>query len=77
MSRLISLFLSYRSINRNDLQTYIKEHYKGPRIVLAAAGGRTKSLLFAPCPAVLPQTPKNYSLRIKIFDDFSCQVAPE
>lgn len=28
-----------RSINRNDLVEYITTHYKGPRIVLAAAGG--------------------------------------
>ena len=28
-----------RSINRNDLQDYISTHYKGPRIVLAGAGG--------------------------------------
>ncbi|XP_021240213.1 mitochondrial-processing peptidase subunit beta isoform X1 [Numida meleagris] len=28
-----------KSINRNDLVEYITTHYKGPRIVLAAAGG--------------------------------------
>merc|ERR1719474_952403 len=28
-----------KSINRNDLVEYISSHYKGPRIVLAAAGG--------------------------------------
>ncbi|XP_037745127.1 mitochondrial-processing peptidase subunit beta isoform X1 [Chelonia mydas] len=28
-----------KSINRNDLVEYITAHYKGPRIVLAAAGG--------------------------------------
>ncbi|XP_071810304.1 LOW QUALITY PROTEIN: mitochondrial-processing peptidase subunit beta-like [Asterias amurensis] len=28
-----------KSINRNDLVEYISTHYKGPRIVLAAAGG--------------------------------------
>lgn len=28
-----------KTINRQDLQTYIKTHYKGPRIVLAASGG--------------------------------------
>lgn len=28
-----------KTISRNDLQQYIRTHYKGPRIVLAAAGG--------------------------------------
>jgi len=28
-----------QSINRNDLLNYITTHYKGPRMVLAAAGG--------------------------------------
>lgn len=28
-----------QSINRNDLLEYITTHYKGPRMVLAAAGG--------------------------------------
>ncbi|KAK2148358.1 hypothetical protein LSH36_501g05002 [Paralvinella palmiformis] len=28
-----------KSINRQDLVNYIKDHYKGPRMVLAAAGG--------------------------------------
>ncbi|XP_014784742.1 mitochondrial-processing peptidase subunit beta [Octopus bimaculoides] len=28
-----------KTINRNDLKEYISTHYKGPRIVLAAAGG--------------------------------------
>merc|ERR1719383_1711881 len=30
-----------KSINRNDLTQYIKTHYKGPRMVLAGAGGVT------------------------------------
>lgn len=34
----------YRSINRKDLVDYITTHYKGPRIVLAAAGGKFKFL---------------------------------
>lgn len=29
-----------RTINRGDLVEYITTHYKGPRIVLAAAGGK-------------------------------------
>ena len=32
--------LYYRSISRDDLQDYVKAHYKGPRVVLAAAGGK-------------------------------------
>ena len=28
-----------RTINRNDLLEYIGCHYKGPRVVLAGAGG--------------------------------------
>ena len=28
-----------RSISRQDLVDYIKDHYKGPRMVLAGAGG--------------------------------------
>lgn len=31
--------IAYRTINRGDLVDYITTHYKGPRIVLAAAGG--------------------------------------
>ncbi|XP_028667409.1 mitochondrial-processing peptidase subunit beta [Erpetoichthys calabaricus] len=34
-----------KSINRNDLVEYITTHYKGPRIVLAAAGGVSHSEL--------------------------------
>lgn len=30
----------YRTINRADLVEYITTHYKGPRMVLAAAGGK-------------------------------------
>jgi hypothetical protein len=36
----ISAVCVYRTINRGDLVEYITTHYKGPRIVLAAAGGR-------------------------------------
>lgn len=48
-SRLDYLFsenvlFSYRSISRKDLIEYISTHYKGPRMVLAAAGGQLKSL---------------------------------
>jgi len=31
---------SCRSISRKDLIEYISTHYKGPRMVLAAAGGQ-------------------------------------
>lgn len=33
------MFYDFRSINRQDLQEYISNHYKPPRIVLAGAGG--------------------------------------
>ena len=36
----VLMILFYRSITRDDLQEYIKAHYKGPRVVLAAAGGK-------------------------------------
>lgn len=29
----------FRSLQREDLLKYISEHYRGPRMVLAAAGG--------------------------------------
>lgn len=35
----VSILNGYRTINRGDLVDYITTHYKGPRIVLAAAGG--------------------------------------
>lgn len=35
----ICKLIAYRTINRGDLVDYITTHYKGPRIVLAAAGG--------------------------------------
>uniref|UniRef100_A0A8C3UAV8 Mitochondrial-processing peptidase subunit beta n=1 Tax=Catharus ustulatus TaxID=91951 RepID=A0A8C3UAV8_CATUS len=35
-----------KSINRNDLVEYITTHYKGPRMVLAAAGGVSHDELF-------------------------------
>jgi hypothetical protein len=37
--------LCFRRIKRNDLENYIKTHYKSPRIVLAAAGGVNHSEL--------------------------------
>lgn len=37
-------FPVFRSINRNDLVEYITTHYKGPRMVLAAAGGQYGTL---------------------------------
>ena len=42
------VFLYYRSINRDDLQDYVKAHYKGPRVVLAAAGGKY-GVEYEPC----------------------------
>ena len=71
LSDYISLFLSYRSINRNDLQTYIKEHYKGPRIVLAAAGGRTKikivySLLHTTSPPKIITSEKRFFMNFHV-----------
>ena len=32
-------FLSFRSISKADLRSYIDTHYSAPRMVLAAAGG--------------------------------------
>lgn len=37
---LMMTYYACRSINRNDLLEYIGTHYKGPRMVLAAAGGK-------------------------------------
>ena len=37
---LMMMFDVCRCINRNDLLEYIGTHYKGPRMVLAAAGGK-------------------------------------
>lgn len=36
-----SVVFDFRTINRGDLVEYITTHYKGPRIVLAAAGGQS------------------------------------
>lgn len=36
-----------KSINKQDLQNYIRTHYKGPRIVLAGAGGVDHNQLVA------------------------------
>ncbi len=36
-----SVVINCRTINRGDLVEYITTHYKGPRIVLAAAGGQS------------------------------------
>lgn len=36
-----SVVFGCRTINRGDLVEYITTHYKGPRIVLAAAGGQS------------------------------------
>lgn len=36
---IYNLFGFYRSISRSDLQEYVSNHYKPPRIVLAGAGG--------------------------------------
>lgn len=37
----ISFVFECRTINRGDLVEYITTHYKGPRIVLSAAGGQS------------------------------------
>lgn len=39
LTKLVCKLIAYRTINRGDLVDYITTHYKGPRIVLAAAGG--------------------------------------
>lgn len=36
---VIAYVIFFRSISREDLQDYIKTHYKAPRVVLAGAGG--------------------------------------
>lgn len=40
MKRYVNILLSYiRSLQRQDLVDYVNTHYKGPRMVLAGAGG--------------------------------------
>lgn len=37
------LYNAHRNLTRQDLVDYINSHYKAPRMVLAAAGGRCSS----------------------------------
>lgn len=37
------IFNSPRTLTRQDLVEYVNSHYKAPRMVLAAAGGRPSS----------------------------------
>ena len=37
-------FIFYRTITRNDLVEYISTHYKGPRMVLSASGGKRNTI---------------------------------
>lgn len=36
----------HRSLKRNDLVQFVKDHYKAPRMVLAAAGGNEFFVVF-------------------------------
>lgn len=38
------IIISSRTLTRQDLVDYINSHYKAPRIVLAAAGGRSSNV---------------------------------
>lgn len=38
------LIFSFRTLTRQDLVEYVNSHFKAPRMVLAAAGGRSHEL---------------------------------